>query len=364
LSLRACLLIATVFWVDVAIAVTVYWELLRQATHAVIPTPEVIALAYLVRVPPLWLLTTLSWRAGYDLARWPKLLLVNVGLALLFGLSARPSLGLATSLLEHVSYTRAMIRIDGTDAARALKLWGSSTIQDSVHFLSLQAILAGAAYYMRLRREEMLRERLATEYDRTRLQVLRMQTNPHFLFNTLSAIAGLIRPRPAAAESMVTRLGELFRATLVDRNAELVPLERELDLGTQYLEIQRTRFEGRFDYRIHVPSEAVHVLVPPLLLQPLLENAAEHGLTGNEGMIQVEICCSLAGDGVCIVISNAAPASGAVQARRSSGGFGLQNVRDRLRAAFGDTATLTTQHTNGGLFEARLDFPARYAVTS
>jgi two-component system, LytTR family, sensor kinase len=159
---------------------------------------------------------------------------------------------------------------------------------------------------------------------------------------------------------MVTQLGELLRATLVDRDAEFVPLQRELDLGAKYLEIQRARFDSRFDYRIHAPPEVRDVLVPPLLLQPLLENAAEYGLSTREGMIEVDVRCSLEGNRVHIIVSNHAvtPDNGPGAAQR---GFGLENVRERLRAAFGDTAMFSAEHTRDGLFEARLEFHARTA---
>jgi LytS/YehU family sensor histidine kinase len=234
-------------------------------------------------------------------------------------------------------------------------------IEDAAHYLMLQGIIAGAAFYVRARAEQSLRERIAAEYDRARLQVLRMQTNPHFLFNALSAIAGLIRSRPDSAESMVTGLGQLFRATLVDRDVEFVTLRRELDLGAQYLDIQRARFDERFAYHIEAPSEVSQALVPPLLLQPLLENAAEHGLSVREGIIEVTVTCALVEDRVHVVVTNQAD----TRSRATSAparGFGLENVRERLHAAFGDSARFTTERTNAGLFEARLEFPARFDV--
>jgi len=358
LSLRACLIIATVFWLYVSLTAMGRWELLRQASDGRgVSPPDMIGLACALMFPPLWLLTVVSWRAGYDLTRWKKLLAINLGLAMLFGLCARPALHIAAMVIRGYTYTEAMRRMDGKDPTHALELWGSSSIEDAAQYFVLQGILTGAAFYVRLKAEQRLRERLASEYDRARLQALRMQTNPHFLFNTLSAIAGLIRTRPDGAESMVTQLGELLRATLVDRDAEFVPLRRELDLGVQYLEIQRERFDSRFDYRIHAPPEVKDVLVPPLLLQPLLENAAEHGLSSREGMIEVEVRCALLDGRAHITVTNraATPANGPGAAER---GFGLENVRERLRAAFSDS-TFSAEHTNAGVFEARLEFPAR-----
>jgi hypothetical protein len=333
------------------------WELMREGAHGIgIAAPDLIALACVFMFPVVWVFSIVSWRVGYDLSRWPVVLAANAVLAILFGLFSRPVLFLSVAILRDMSIAEAMLRYDGTDPSKAVKLWGSGIVEDAAQYLVLQGILTGAAFYVRLKAEQALRERLAGEYDRARLQALRMQTNPHFLFNTLSAIAGLIRTRPDGAESMVTQLGELFRATLVDRDAELVPLRRELDLGAQYLEIQRARFDSRFNYRIDVPADVTDALIPPLLLQPLLENAAEHGLSGREGSIEVEVSCTRRGNRVCITVSNHAemPAEGPRAARP---GFGLENVRERLRAAYGDTASFSAEHTNAGAFEARLEFP-------
>jgi hypothetical protein len=354
LPLRVCLIIATVFWIYFCMTSMARWELLRQGD----PAPRgLIALVCLFMFLPLWSLTTVSWRVGYDLKRWYRLLLINVVLAVLFGLCARPANYLATALVRDLSLADSIVRVNGPDPVRALKRWGSTTIEDGTQYLVLQGIVAAAAFYLRLQAQQAMSARLASEYDRARLQMLRMQTNPHFLFNTLSAIAGLVRARPAAAESMATRLGELFRATLADRNADFVPLQRELDLGRQYLEIQRTRFDERFTYEIHAPAHLASAPVPPLLLQPLLENAAEHGLANREGAIAVEVSCQLDGERVSIVVSNFAGIEQPEASPRPPSGFGLDNVRQRLQAAYGETAILSTRHTCSGHFEAQLDFP-------
>jgi hypothetical protein len=363
LALRACLAIATVFFIYVSITVTVRWELMRQATgtDATFLRADIIALNCVLMFPALWLATSLSWRAGYDLERWPRLLLINLGLGLVFGLCSRPGLIASAALLRDISISEAMAILDGKNSAKAAKLWTAAIIEDAAHYLVLQGVIAGAAFYVRARAEQSLRERIAAEYDRARLQALRMQTNPHFLFNALSAIAGLIRTRPDSAESMVTGLGELFRATLVDRDVEFVTLRRELDLGTQYLDIQRARFDERFAYRIDAPPKISQVLVPPLLLQPLLENAAEHGLSEREGVIEVAVTCTLVEDRLHVRVTNQSNAR-RPSAGTPSRGFGLENVRERLYAAFGDRALFTTEHTNAGVFEAHIEFPARLGV--
>jgi len=358
LSLRATLTIASLFWIYSCLAVVLRLELTRQGLSGKGPSIGVLTTCCLLLYPVLCALTWLSWRAGYDAAHWVRLVLVNIILACMFGATSRPAFILANSLHRDITLVEAQERIDGKDFDKAVKLWGSSFVEDAALYLMLQAMLFGASAFVRLKDESAARDRLAHEYDRARLQALRMQTNPHFLFNTLTAIAGLINARPAAAQSMVTQLGELFRATLEERDAELVSLQRELELGRQYLEIQRTRFDSRFDYAFMIQPEAEQAAIPPLLLQPLLENAAEHGLTTQEGEVLVEVDATCTPDEVRIVVRNRATVS-APRKRGSHRGMGLELVRERVRAAFGPTAGLQTELTDDGTFLARLTFPHR-----
>jgi two-component system, LytTR family, sensor kinase len=338
-------------------AVVMRLELMRQGVSGKGPTVEVLLLCCLLLYPVLCALTWLSWRAGYDTSRWLKLVLINVGLACAFGLASRPSFIVANALDGGVSLAESHLKLDGRNVGKAAKLWASSFVEDAALYLMLQGILLGANAFVRLKDESAQRDRLAHDYDRARLQSLRMQTNPHFLFNTLSAIAGLINSRPAAAQSMVTQLGELFRATLEERDSELVTLQRELELGRQYLEIQCTRFDSRFAYSIDLQADASDIAIPPLLLQPLLENAAEHGLTSQDGsvLVQVEVSC----DAMLaqIVIRNRAAPEADAPRSRSHRAFGLELVRERVRAAFGESASLDTGLTQDGTFQASLRFP-------
>jgi hypothetical protein len=356
LSLRATLTIATLFWIYSCLAVVLRLELARQALSGKGPGIAVLSTTCALMYPVLCALTYFSWRMGYDSARWVKLVLANIVLACVFGMSSRPAYILSNAIHRDLTVAQAQERTDGKGFNRTLKLWASSFVEDAAIYLMLQAMLFGASAFVRFKDESAARDRLAHEYDRARLQALRMQTNPHFLFNTLSAIAGLINSRPTAAQSMVTQLGELFRATLEERDTELVSLQRELELGRQYLEIQRTRFDSRFDYAFNVEADAANVAIPPLLLQPLLENAAEHGLTTQDGSVLVEVDAACDAGVVSIIVRNRASLAGAGR-RGAHRGLGLELVRERLRAAFGPTAGLTTELTDAGTFRVRLAFP-------
>ncbi len=169
------------------------------------------------------------------------------------------------------------------------------------------------------------------------LRALRAQVDPHFLFNSLNAISGLIGPDPARAREMTRRLADFLRESLTLGAVPRISLERELALTAQYLEIERVRFGDRLRVRLDSSADG-RAAVPPLLLQPLVENAVRHGiatcLDGGEVAIQAE----MRGPLVWLTVTNPRDLDGGRPGR--STGFGLDIVRRRLSGAFGDRAAL------------------------
>lgn len=359
LSLRAFLLFVTVFWVYVSFTRITQWELMRQGTGSVsrsgVGTPEFI-LEDILLFPILILLCLVSRRVGYDLRRWHIRAAAHFGLAVAFGVCGRPMLIVARSILQDMTIAASLARTDGVNPLGALKLYVSATLDIGLQYVFLQGLLAGFTYVARFRHEQWLRARLESQYERARLHALRMQINPHFLYNTLSAIAGLVRINPGAAENMVTRLGELFRRALTERNSEFVPLREEIGHVDQYLQIQRARFEDRLAYELRVAPAAEAAAIPPLLLQPLLENAVEHGLGMTHGRVNIEVECVVQGNEVALIVRNTGTQP-VLQPQRPSHGFGLASVRERLDAAFGEAASFDFANPAPGQFEARLRFP-------
>lgn len=352
-------LIVTLFWVYASFTRIGQWELMREALPRwSIPGFAVQVVESALMYPVLMCLCALSFRIGYEARSWRRILPAHIGLAVVFGFSSRPALIAGYALVEHVSLAASRAYMDGTDPGTFTRLYVSSAFADGPQYLVLQAIFAGLTFYLRYREEQSLLARVELQYEQSRLQVLRMQLNPHFLFNTLSAIAGLVRPNPAAAELMVTRLGDLFRRTLADRNAEFIPLSEELDLGEQYLAIQRVRFEDRLTYDMRANPALGAVEVPPFLLQPLLENAVEHGIGSAEGSVRVEVVCESAGDSVRIIVRNRGEPFLRPRDRIRSH-LGLESVRERLKAAYGPTASLVTETPAAGHFVVYLDFTRR-----
>lgn len=189
-----------------------------------------------------------------------------------------------------------------------------------------------------------------------RLMALTSRIRPHFLFNSLNAVLGVIRSDPRRAETALEELAELFR-NLMQENRELVPLSAEIALSRQYLDLERLRLGERLRVRWDVDACPPDALVPPLMLQPLLENAVYHGIEplSEPGEIQVHVACR--GDRLLLEIANPC---GAAQAGGHHAGnrMALSNIRERL-ALFFDLEASLTLGAEAGRFRVRIELPFR-----
>jgi len=175
------------------------------------------------------------------------------------------------------------------------------------------------------------------------LRALRAQIDPHFLFNSLNSVVGLMTSDVTQARAMCLKLAEFLRDSLTLGRETRITLAREVSLAEQYLGVERVRFGARLAVTATVAAGAGDVPVPPLILQPLVENAVRHGIaTLIEGGL-VAIDASKAGSRLFVVVSNPYDAD----SRRGGTGFGVDIVRRRLAAAFGDTAALTAEAADG-----------------
>jgi two-component system, LytTR family, sensor kinase len=211
----------------------------------------------------------------------------------------------------------------------------------------------GAEYYRRSREREALERRLAD----ARLQILNMQLQPHFLFNTLNTIAELVHEDPDAADRMITSLADLLRRSLALGAAQEIPLETELDLLATYLDIQKARFGDRLDVRMSIADEARTASVPMLLLQPIVENAIKHGLAAR---LDLRVRC----ERTHLVVEVTDEGTGAADdALRGRAGIGLGNTRERLAAVYGSAASLDLVNMPAGGARVTVRLPIRTAAS-
>jgi LytS/YehU family sensor histidine kinase len=284
--------------------------------------------------------------AGYD---WRRFLAVQVP----------ASLGVA--LLQMLAHLVLFWNLSGPGQmqVRTLGQYVGMEFAYSLHLAVLTywvilAVLRGMESRRHLRDERLRRTQLETQLAQAQLQALRMQLQPHFLFNTLNAISALALADPLQARLMIARLSDFLRLTLEERHAPQVPLARELEFLACYLGIQQVRFQDRLSTELDVDDDTLAAAVPNLILQPLVENALRHGLQDKPGAGTLRISTRRDGDQLRLRVDDdglgLAPAGGGE-------GIGLGNTRSRLQMLFGDAAQLELSPIPGGGTRAEVRLP-------
>ena len=246
---------------------------------------------------------------------------------------------------------------------------GRRVLSGDVSFLSRVAIAAArridALRLSQERYDRAVREQeIAKLASQAELRALRAQLNPHFLFNALTTIGYLIQSAPPRALDTLMRLTSLLRGVLRSEG-EFTTLGRELDLVEAYLDIERARFENRLRVRIDVPDELRELSLPPLILQPLVENAVKHGIAPlrHGGEIVVVAAHEDAPPRLVLRVSDSGPGlSGDEISERRQAGVGLNNVEQRLHAYYGEAASIRVVSAPGQGTRIELRLPAAAPV--
>lgn len=197
------------------------------------------------------------------------------------------------------------------------------------------AVYHAIDYYRRYRSRELRASHLGAQLAQTKLQLLRTQLQPHFLFNTLNAVSSLMHEDLEAADAMLAALGDLLRAALHADGAEEVPLRQEVELTRCYIDLMKLRFGGGLSASVEVAPDALDALVPNMLLQPLVENAALHGIAQRRSGGHVEVRAERTDGLLVITVEDDGPGLPDGWEERRSAGVGLSNTRARLRRLYG-----------------------------
>jgi signal transduction histidine kinase len=236
-----------------------------------------------------------------------------------------------------------------------IRYWAVIALQAIYRSQKKATIREREAFELRVRASE-LAQQLATAH----LSALKMQLQPHFLFNTLGAITVLIQQQKTAqAEAMVAKLSDLLRLTLEDVEAQEVPLWRELEFLRLYLSIEQIRFADRLTLRIDAAPGLSDILVPHMVLQPIVENAVRHGLGQSEEAVTIEVGAARANGSLALVVSDDGP--GLVSPGPGHSGIGLTNTRARLARLYGDRARLVVEPAAGRGVRVTITLPIRTA---
>ncbi len=209
----------------------------------------------------------------------------------------------------------------------AVSYFRQSTFNIFAYFLTIAVL--HALDLNRLSKERAIHAaRLQGQLSQARLEVLKMQLQPHFLFNTLHSIAALVHDDPHSAERMILRLGDLLRAAVDQAGRPVIPLADEIDLLRAYLDIEQVRFRDRLTVTLDVTAEVEQASVPNLILQPLVENAIKHGAAKQLGPTSIRVAMSRSKDDLVLEVSNTGdPAGGPPELVE---GVGMRNTRARL----------------------------------
>lgn len=235
----------------------------------------------------------------------------------------------------------------------------SNMLLETMFVWATIAAVHGIEFYRRYRDRDLAAHRLSAELSRAQLDALRSQLHPHFLFNTLNAIATLIHTDPDAADSMITRLADLMRGALQYASGHDCTLADELVLARTYVDIMQRRFAERVTVEWAIPPALAAARVPAFLLQPLLENAFEHGASNERPATTVAVRAERDGDVLHVTVSD--DGAGLPDDASLDEGIGLSNTRRRLAALYGAAASLAVgpaRESHGTTVTATLPFVA------
>jgi signal transduction histidine kinase len=269
------------------------------------------------------------------------------------------------ALAYSVVHTAAMLGMRAAlmDTAPAQGWWHVTRIEylKQLDWLFMTYLfLVGLAHALAYRREAERRAldsaHLETRLVEAQLQALQRQLHPHFLFNTLNAIAGLMRTDVDAADRMMDRLGDLLRMTLHTSNIQEVPLKEELELLQKYLDIEQVRFGDRLSVVMTIDPETLDALVPNFLLQPLVENAVRHGIAPHSRSGRLAIHADRDGERLTIRIVDNGDGVPPHRLTLLNQGVGLANTRARLDHLYRGNHSLVFSNADGG-FCATLSLP-------
>lgn len=262
-----------------------------------------------------------------------------------------PALGVAGLVFAAIHlflFMQAMPHIGFPITQMALRAIPNTKLHSDV--LTCWALFGIQVYLARERRSRELAARLAA----AQLEVLKMQLQPHFLFNTLHAITALMYRDVEGADRMIARLSDFLRLTLDSSGVQEVTVVREMEYLDKYLEIEEVRFAGRLEIRRAIAPETLDLMIPNLVLQPLVENAVRHGVAPRAEGGRIDIAARLVGVSLVVEVSdNGRGACGEIRE-----GLGISNTRARLEQLYGGGFRLELGNAPSCGFRARMSIPA------
>jgi two-component system LytT family sensor kinase len=246
-------------------------------------------------------------------------------------------------------------------------LWFDKFYNGILTFLILYAAIVTVSYVLESRERLAVQRtetaRLNELLSKAQLDALRRQIEPHFLFNTLNAVAGLVREgQNDAAVEMIAGLSDFLRRVLQGSTQQQVPLGEEMEFAKKYLDIQKVRFAERLQLSVDVPRDLYPAQVPSLILQPMVENAVKHGIAKRAQGGAIRIAASRCDGVLTLSVCNDGPSLPADWEMTRSG-IGMSNVRTRLQSLYGDAFELSMRNRDAGGVEVSVSLPFATALS-
>ena len=273
-------------------------------------------------------------------------------------------LGFATRAFRDLAFIYFVLPYDGSMPPEGLfgKLFFNAYFffdYGSLLYWLILLISYATNFQRRYREGEMRAMRLEAQLAQSQVQALRMQLQPHFLFNTLHSISALVHKDPDAADKMIARLGDFLRLTLDSAGVQEVELRQELDFLRGYLDIERIRFKERLTVEMTIEPQALVARLPNLILQPIVENAIRHGIAPRTDAGRIEIEARRLKGSLQVRITDNGPglAGNGKNGRILKEGVGLANTQARLQQLYGSDSRLDIANTAKGGLTVTLEIP-------
>jgi len=293
----------------------------------------------------------------YDRKGWLRLGLFHLAAAVLFSAAHTTMMAISRHFLAPVM---GLGRYD----------YGIMTYRYPMEFsndlIGFTVIVGLYSFYQRLRiaqAQQLAAAELQTKLVQAQLENLRLQLQPHFLFNTLNTISSVMYEDVRAADAMITQLSDLLRLTLQASRGHEIALAEELEIARLYLDLMQKRFENKLRVTYSIDPSLNRSLVPQLILQPLLENSLRHGMKSGSGVMDLSIAAHRENGSLILQVSDSGSGLGEIDPSGVFGrGLGLSNIRDRLAHLYGDRQQFSISNRPNGGAEVTLCVPLHTAA--
>jgi two-component system LytT family sensor kinase len=208
-------------------------------------------------------------------------------------------------------------------------------------------------YVQKTRTEKLDKIRLESLVKELELKTIKSHINPHFIFNALNSIRALVDENPERARTAITELSNILRSSMQAEKLETAPLERELNIVKDYLELEHIRFEDRLKVEYDIDEDTLDQQVPPMMLQTLVENAIKHGISKQVSGGLIKIISDFRNNHHELIVQN----TGTIEVANNAEGFGIVSTQNRLKLLFGNKADFALKNVNGNMVEAKVVMP-------